>query len=104
MSPSACIDLIEQLSFLGFDDEAFWRLHHFRSSNKKETIGSFIGYCEKMLRSNPLSRFQPGGTNEQVGNRLAFVLETYRRLGISKGRLEVFNLLAETSYLAIPAR
>ena len=64
------LEIIKDLQAYGFNDDAFWRLHHFRNKSKKETINSFLTYCDKT------SVFRPGGSNFLVHKRLVSVLET----------------------------
>ena len=102
MSIMHTLELLDALKELGFNDESFWRLHHFRESNKNETIARFRQYCEKQnLKS---SEFEPNGTNESVCERLDFVLKTYKALGLSFGQTMVFAALAEASFFGIPRR
>jgi len=91
MNPKRTLDLLEELRDLGFNDEAFWRLHHFRK-RKKEKIASFRAYCEKT------SAFVPDGANERVHRRLAFVLETYREAANTKNLIA----LADAAFDKIP--
>jgi hypothetical protein len=102
MNVSQTIEILDALKSLGFNDESFWHLHHFRESNRQETIRSFRGYCEKLLSTK--SEFAHEGTNRQVGHRLLFVLNTYKALGLSKGQSNVFNALADAAYFGIPTR
>jgi uracil-DNA glycosylase len=91
MDPKRTLPLLDELQKLGFDDEAFWRLHHFRH-RKRETIARFRAYCEKS------SAFLPDGANERVHRRLAFVLETYRQPGNTKNLI----MLADAAFDKIP--
>src|SRR5260370_15530232 len=77
VDPKRTLALLDELQKLGFNDEAFWRLHHFRH-RKRETIARFPAYCEKT------SAFLPDGANERVHRRLAFVLKTYPEPGKPK--------------------
>jgi len=43
--PKGTVRLLDDLCKLGFDDEAFWRLHHKKEVGKKETIRGFRKYC-----------------------------------------------------------
>ena len=96
------LEILDRLIAIGFDDEAFWRTHHFRARGHKETVASFRGYCVKMMAQG--SVFQAGGTNEKVHLRLKFILKTYEELGLSPGQKKVFPALAEAAYFGIPSR
>ena len=98
-TPKRTLELLDELNELGFNDEAFWRLHHFRH-RKKETIASFRSYCEKLCEKN--SAFMPAGTNERVHERLALVLKTYRERGLPPGQTKVLIDLADTAFVEIP--
>jgi hypothetical protein len=91
VDPKRTLALLDELQRLGFNDEAFWRLHHFRRRTR-ETIGRHRAYCEKT------SAFLPDGTNERVQRRLAFVLETYREPGNTKNLI----MLADAAFDKIP--
>jgi len=96
MDTMQTLKLLDNLCELGFNDEAFWRLHHFRRRNKNETIASFRGRCKHTLA------FRPAGTNASVHERLYFVLKTYRERGLPPGQTKVFIDLAETAFVEIP--
>jgi len=82
---------------LGFNDEVFWHLHHFRDA-RHETIVSFRKYCSAH------QAFQKNGNNQLVHERLKFVLTHYRELNLSRGQTQVFINLAEKAFLAIPKK
>ena len=62
--PKGTVQLLHDLGELGFDDDAFYRLHHKREVRIRETIGGFGKYCLDT------KRFQKGGTNYFVHWRL----------------------------------
>jgi len=94
IDPRRTLDLLNELQKLRFNDEAFWRLHHFRQRKKpkKATIASFRAYCEKT------SAFLVDGTNERVHRRLAFVLENFSKPYSRKSFVD----LAEAAFDKIP--
>lgn len=94
--PKYAIRLLADLQKLGFNDEVFWRVHHHRRKNEKERIVSFRAYCEKT------NSFQAGGTNERVGQRLAYVLNHYRASGLAPGETRAMIDLAEAAFREIP--
>lgn len=97
-SPQRTLDLLEELQRLGFDDEAFWRLHHFRLKDRKDTIQEHADYVRKQttLRDND--------SNEEVQRRLELVLHAYRQGGFTSGRREVFAGLADAAFFEIRPR
>jgi hypothetical protein len=94
LDPEQILKLLAELKKLGFNDEVFWRLHHFRA-RKRETIASFRSYCEK----TPV--FRAGGANQRVGQRLAFVLARYRERNLPPGNTPVMIDLAEIAFREI---
>ena len=97
MGMERTLKLLNELRELRFNDEAFWRLHHFRNPTTA-TIARFRAYCERH------SEFIPGGENERVHERLDFVLKTYRERGHAPGQSKEFIDLAETAFVKIPPR
>jgi hypothetical protein len=95
-SPKRTIDLLDLLNVLGFDDQAFARLHHFRLKGRKPTISDHRHYCEA------ITSFQGDGENELVQRRLELVLNAYRAGGFESRRPEVFGALAEAAFYELP--
>ena len=95
MNPKLTIASLDELQRLGFTDEAFWRIHHFREKNNKETISGFRSYCETT------DSFRNGGNNERVQKRIEMVLTNYR--AYHTGKPAVFTRLADAAYSMIPA-
>ena len=91
VNPKQTLALLDELQKLGFDNEAFSRLHHFRHRTK-ETIARHRYYCEKT------STFRPDSANERVQRRLAFVLKAYREPNNTKTLI----MLADTAFDKIP--
>ena len=60
MDPKKTIRLLDVLQGLGFSDEAFRLIHHFRLVGRNATINRRRRYCEG------LETFADGGTNELV--------------------------------------
>jgi hypothetical protein len=96
MDTMQTLALLDKLTNLGFNDEAFWRLHHFRQQNKKESIASFRRYCKKT------STFRREGPNGRVHERLVFVLNKYREHYLPHGQTNIFIGLAEAAFDEIP--
>lgn len=97
MDPKETIELLDALEALGFTNEAFSKLHHFRLVGRNATIGRHRAYCEKT------SSFAADGTNELVQRRLRLVLDGYRGGGFGSGRLAVFVALAEAAFYEVPS-
>jgi len=94
--PKKSLELLRSLSELGFTDEAFAHLHHFRLTDKKALISAHRYYCEKILV------FQPGGENELVQQRLSMVLRAYRSGGFQSKDPSVFCALADAAFYELP--
>ena len=95
MNPQQTIAHVDELERLGFTDEAFSRLHHFRDGPHPENI--FNGhdfYCEKT------TSFRKESNNVRVCKRLGFLLEYYRPY--HAGESESFPRLADAVYTLIP--
>jgi hypothetical protein len=68
--PQRTIQLLDELSSLGFTDGDFRILHHLKS--KDETVGGMRAYCMT------IGSFRDGSPNERVRARLQFVLTKIR--------------------------
>jgi hypothetical protein len=88
----SALQLLDELEVLGFNDNAFSRLHH-----DHDTITPFRNYC-----INKIQEFTPDGTNHNVQRRLQLVLNAYRAGVFQSGREEVFLALADASVAEIP--
>jgi hypothetical protein len=95
-NPKHSIELLEQLVQLGFTDEAFARLHHFRLKRRKATITPHRRYCEKT------DSFVPDGTNELVQRRLDYVLNAVRATGLRSAQPDQFSAWADEAFREIP--
>jgi hypothetical protein len=104
-NPKQTVAYLDELKTLGFTDEAFWRVHHFREKGEKESINGHRSYC--LVRDS----FQDGGTNELVQIRLEIVLNCFKQYHaqnpkvISAGRnraWETFIRLADAAYVLVP--
>ncbi|MGA2262080.1 MAG: hypothetical protein ABSH28_11655 [Acidobacteriota bacterium] len=96
MNPKKSLELLRTLTELGFTDEAFARLHHFRLKDRKALISAHQRYCQK------IESFQGDGENERVQRRLELVLNAYRAGGFRSTGPHVFVALADapsTNYL-----
>ena len=72
MEVTVTLGLLDELQRLGFNDDAFWRLHHFRRVGRPDSIARHRNYCMGLKRGV----FNPGSENERVALRLSFVLDT----------------------------
>ena len=96
MNPKRSLELLDQLVALGFTDEAFAQLHHFRLKNRRDHIAAHRRYCEKT------ESFHDDGENERVQLRLELVLRAYRAGGFKSNDPHVFVALADAAFYEIP--
>jgi hypothetical protein len=98
MSESETIAILDALEDMGFDDDAFRRLHHWgihaQGNHKKPSIKAHREYC--IGRS-----FLAGDNNEIVEARLRFVLTTYQRMNVEIGNKNVLIALSDAAYFGI---
>lgn len=98
MGPRRTIDLLVELDKLGFPEEAFSRLHHFRLEGKKESIASHRKYCDTH------DTFVTDGDNERTQQRLEMVLNAYQGGGFRSGKSSVFIALADAVFYELPPK
>jgi hypothetical protein len=91
--PKRTIELLNKLGRLGFNDQAFERLHHMGLG---ETIARHRDYCERT------HRFLLDSNNARTQERLELVLDAYRCAGFKSGKHEVFVALAKAARAEIP--
>lgn len=95
---SRTVQLLNELEVLGFNDDAFARLHHFwqrhPKSHSHETINSHRSYCSRIVH------FRSEDNNARVQRRLEIVLDSYRRY--HAGERSSFSRLAEASVVLVP--
>lgn len=96
------LELLDELTAKGFDDSAFWRLHHFRLRKARETIASHRAYCKKIVFNSNL--FQDESENSLVQRRLAWVLAKYEKSGKPNGDTAYFRELADAAFKGLPPR
>jgi hypothetical protein len=94
LDPKRTVELLDELMGMGFTNEAFWRLHHFREKEKKDTINKHKAYCEKT------GSFLHDRNSERVKERLEIVLKYYK--AYHSGKPEAFIRLAEAAYSIVP--
>jgi hypothetical protein len=95
-NPKKSLDLLQRLSEIGFTDEAFARLHHFRLKDRKASIAEHLHYLAKT------TTFQDDGENERVQRRLELVLKAYQAGGFVSGDAGVFAALADAAFSELP--
>ena len=95
-SPQRTLQLLDELQSLGFDDEAFSRLHHFRLKGRKDNIEAHRRYVVE--RGNLID----GDSNDEVQRRLEIVLNAYRGGGFASGSPFVFAYLADAAFAELP--
>jgi hypothetical protein len=94
LGPKYALEILNELERLGFDNEAFYRLHHFRP-RARERISSFRTYCMKVKTFTSVA-------NPLVVARLKYVLDEHRKAGASPGKAARFVELAEASVRSFP--
>ena len=87
--------LLDKLEKLGFSDDAFAKLHHFRDKGVNETIASHRKYCQKV------DVLYENRNNHLVQQRLELVLSAYLSGGFKSNKSIVFVHLAEAAYQEI---
>ena len=97
MSPKESIQLLGDLVELGFTNEAFSHLHHFRLKDRNAYISAHLAYCEKT------ESFRDNEENERVQRRLRLVLNAYRAGGFVSRDPSVFVALADAAFYDIPS-
>lgn len=105
-NPRQTIAYLDELQTLGFTDEAFSRLHHFREKGEKHPINTHRVYCEGK------DSFHDGRNNERVQIRLEVVLKYFKEyfsgdpatwVRAGRGNVEeTFIRLAEAAYVLVP--
>jgi len=95
-NPKQTIEYLDELQKLGFTNEAFCLLHHFRENGIRETINSHRSYCEKTGSFD-----RDDGSNQRVQERLKIVLKYYR--DYHAGNPAMFTQLADAAYRIVPA-
>src|SRR5436305_2313490 len=92
--PQQTISYLDELQQLGFTNEAFWRVHHFREKEERETINHHRAYCER------IGAFRESDNNALVQERLALLLKYYK--AYHSGNPQIFPDLADAVYRLIP--
>lgn len=93
-NPKQTIAYLDELQALGFTDEAFSKIHHFREKREDHSINTHRSYCEKT------DSFQDGGNNERVQIRLEIVLNYFK--AYHAGNPAMFIRLADAAYALVP--
>ena len=94
--PKHTLEILEELQKEGFGDEAFRLLHHLAVEKKRnEKIAWFSNFCRDT------GRFQDGGNNARVHQRLELVLKAYRGGGFKSRNPKVFRALAQAAAIEV---
>jgi hypothetical protein len=92
--PQRTIELLDQLSALGFTDEDFRVVHHF---DRDASIRSMRAYCERRVS------FHEDRTNQRVRERLEIVLAAFTAGRFSQPvKAGVFQALCEAAVREVP--
>lgn len=89
--PKLTIEALDDLTRIGFNNEAFKILHHLN-----DNLDSFRRWCVSK------TTFAKGGNNSLVHERLRYVLNEYRRRGVDDKKSNVFIDLAREALAKIP--
>jgi len=92
--PQQTISYLNELQQLGFTNDTFWRIHHFREKEKRDN--THTAYCEKT------GAFRKGDNNARVQERLALLLKYYK--AYYSGNPRMFPDLADAVYRLIPSQ
>lgn len=98
VDPQTTVRLLDELEELGFNNEAFAALHHFKQQGRADTIAEHRAHC---IESDS---FAEGSVDARVQQRLQLVLAAYQQGGFHSGRAEVFRCLAEAAYNEVKSR
>ncbi len=98
VDPKTTIRLLDALEELGFNNDAFSALHHFREKGRADTIAEHRAHCMET------ESFQDGGVDARIQQRLKLVLTAYQLGGFHSGQAEVFRCLAEAAYNEITSK
>ena len=98
VDPKTTILFLDKLEELGFHNDAFSALHHFRERGRADTIAEHRAHC--IERDN----FQDGSVDARIQQRLKLVLTAYELGGFQSGKAKVFRCLAEAAYNEITSK
>jgi hypothetical protein len=91
--PKRTIELLDQLSALGFSDDDFRVIHHMANAS----IRSMRIYCQR------IDEFQADGTNQMVRERLELVLALFKAGHfMAPAKPGVFSGLAQSALAEVP--
>jgi hypothetical protein len=94
--PSRTLAFLQELESLGFRDDAFAVLHHFK---EPETIANHRRYCEMLVEETSTFRTN---SNRLVQRRLEMVLAMYKAAKFTSEASEVFVHLARATVVGLP--
>jgi hypothetical protein len=98
VDPDTTVKLLDELEDLGFNNDAFATLYHFKEKGRADTIAEHRAYC---IKAAP---FQDGSLNARIQQRLSLVLNAYKHGGFKSRKAEVFRCLAEAAYNEITSK
>ena len=98
MDAKLALPLLDEFEKLGFGDDAFAQVHHFRAEGRRETIGGFRRYCMDT------ATFIDGDNNERTYHRLEKILAAYRTSKRPATDREFFRIVADNWFKNLPPR
>ncbi len=98
LDPKATVLLLDELEDLGFNNEAFAALYHFKEKGRADTIAEHRAYCMEQ------TGFEDGSLDARVQQRLSLVLNAYKLGGFQSRKADVFRCLAEAAHKEISSK
>ncbi len=96
--PKITVELLDELEDLGFNNDAFAALYHFKEKGRADTIAEHRVYCIEQ------EIFPNESLNARVQQRLSLVLNAYKLGGFKSRKAEVFRCLAEAAHSEITSK
>ena len=98
VDPKTTVLLLDELEELGFHNDAFAALHHFKEKGRADNIAEHRAFCIET------DGFEDESANARIQQRLTLVLTAYKLGGFQSGKPEVFRCLAEAAYNEITSK
>ena len=98
IDPKVTVELLDNLEDLGFNNDAFAALYHFKEKGRADTIAEHRAYCIEN------ESFPDESLDARVQQRLSLVLNAYKLGGFKSRKPEVFRCLAEAAHSEITSK
>jgi hypothetical protein len=96
MDAKLTLPLLDEFEKLGFGDDAFAQVHHFRAEGRRETISGFRKYCLET------DNFIDGQNNERTYRRLEKIVAAYQASKRPATDHEFFRIVADNWFRNLP--